>query len=398
MKIPFFDLSKQYQALRDTLLPSLEQLLPSCAYVGGPYVQAFEKQIAEYLGVKHAITCGNGTDALKLALRGAGVRPGDEVITTPFSFFATSEAIAAVGAVPVFVDIRLSDLNMDPEAIEPSITPKTKAILPVHIFGAPCAMEPINAIAQKHGLAVIEDACQAVGSAYGGTKIGGLGDAACFSFYPTKNLGAFGDGGMITTNSDEIATICRALKSHGAGKSGAEAFFLLHQEKVDQYLPQQASDDLLYDPYKYYNFLIGENSRLDAIQALILTHKLPRLDQWNARRKAIALRYLEALGDTPLRFCCQYEAESEPVYHQFAVLCDQRDALTRHLNEQGIGVGAFYPVALHQQFAHAYRQRQPSLPVAEAVCQRSLCLPIYPELTGEEQEYIIAAVHGFFKE
>lgn len=397
MKIPFFDLSRQYKEIQPETEAALQRFLPSCAYIGGPQVDAFEAQMAEYLGVKHAITCGNGTDALKLALRSVGVQPGDEVLTTAFSFFASSEAIAAIGAVPVFVDIRLSDLNLDPALLEKHITPKTKAILPVHIFGAPCGMNEINAIAQKHGLQVVEDACQAIGGEYHGQKLGSLGDAGCFSFFPTKNLGAFGDGGMVTTNSDQVATICRAIKSHGSGQNGAQAFALLHKEKVDQYLPQHASADGLYDPYKYYNFLIGENSRLDALQAVILSSKLPHLNRWNRRRQDIAREYIRGLAGLPLQLCQGFEKHGTSAYHQFALLSPQREALIAHLEAQGIGVGAFYPVALHQQFAHAYNQPQPTLPVVEAVCAQSFCLPIYPELQPEEQAYIIHTLHAFFK-
>lgn len=395
MKIPFFDVTRQYAQCKEEIGSIVAEVLQSGSFIGGKYVRDFEEKMADYLGVKHVLTCGNGTDALELALQSIGVGPGDEVITTPFSFFATSEAIAAVGAIPVFGDIRMSDLNLDPATIEARITEKTKAILPVHIFGAPFACDEVNAIARKHGLRVIEDACQAIGSSYHGHKTGTLSDAGCFSFYPTKNLGAFGDGGMVTTNDDDVATICSALKAHGAGKVGAQAFALLHHETPEDYLPQNATGDALYDPYKYYNFLIGDNSRLDAIQAAILTVKLRYLDQWNQRRHQLAQRYLDALQGTSLRTCCNYEKDSEAVYHQFVILSEHKEALADHLQKNGIGVGAFYPVPLHQQFAHAWHQHPETLPVAEKVCKMSLCLPVFPELTNEEQDAVIDAILTF---
>ena len=397
MKIPFFNLDRQYARFAKELEPAVGEVLSSAAYIGGKYVADFEKRVADYLGVKHAITCGNGTDALKLALRGAGVGPGDEVITTPFSFFATAEAVAAIGATPVFVDIRESDLNMDAEKIEAAITPRTKAILPVHIFGSPAPMEPINEIAARHGLKVIEDACQAIGSSYHGKMAGNLSDAGCFSFYPTKNLGAFGDGGMITTNDDELAVICSALKAHAAGKNGATAYTLLTGRSADDSLPPASQGDALYDPYKYYNFCIGENSRLDALQAMVLTVKLPHLKELNDRRAALAARYDRELADVPLTLPNKLEKDSVSCCHQYAVLCEEKEALAEHMAQAGVGTGAFYPVPLHKQVAFAAAEMNHTLPVAESVCKRSLCLPIFPELTDEEQEYIIACIHAFYR-
>lgn len=394
--IPFFDLERQYAKFAPELQPALMEVMASTAYIGGRYVADFERMMADYLGVKHAISCGNGTDALKLALRGAGVKPGDEVITTPFTFFATAEAIAAVGAAPIFVDIRESDLNIDPDQVEAAITPKTRAILPVHIFGAPAAMDELNAIAARHGLKVIEDACQAVGSSYHGKMAGNLGDAGCFSFYPTKNLGACGDGGLVTTNDDGIAAICRATKAHAAGKAGAAAYTLLTGENVEGMLPAGQKGDALYDPYKYYNFFIGENSRLDGIQAAILQKKLPHLKELNRRRAQLAARYTKELRDTPLKLVDEHEADSISCHHQYAVLCDQKEALAQYLGEKSIGTGAFYPVPLHKQAAFMASQGMRSLPVAESVCRRSVCLPVFPELTDEEQGLIIEEIHRFF--
>ena len=397
MNIPFFDISRQYTSLKTEVEKAIIEFLPTCNYIGGQIVSEFEKEMESYLGVKHVISCGNGTDALVLALRALNIKEGDEVITTPFSFFATSEAIATVGAKPVFVDIKLNDLNIDPALIESAITKKTKAILPVHIFGAPCAMDEINSIAKKHNLAVIEDACQAIGAKYKGKSIGSLGDIGCFSFYPTKNLGAFGDGGMMTTNSDELACVLRALKTHGSGKNGAEAFKALTHQDAMQYLPEIESKEAHYDPCKYYNFIVGGNSRLDAIQALVLRIKLNSLDEWNRRRNELSQRYKQALSECDIAFCMDYEEKSESACHQFVILSEQRDALIEHLGKNGIGTGTFYPVPLHKQIAHAHKDTQPSLPVAEKVCTMSLCLPVYPELQTQEQEYIIEQVKNFFR-
>lgn len=396
--IPFFNLDRQYELLKGEIEPAVLEMMASTAFIGGHYVAEFEKQMAEFLGVKHAISCGNGTDALKLALRGAGVKSGDEVITTPFSFFATAEAIAAVGATPVFVDIRESDLNIDPALVEAAVTDKTKAVLPVHIFGAPAAMDELNQIAAKHHLKVIEDACQAIGSTYHGKMAGNLGDAGCFSFYPTKNLGAYGDGGMITTNDDDIAAVCAATKAHAAGKAGAAAYTLLTGKDAEAMLPVAQEGDALYDPYKYYNFFIGENSRLDGVQAAVLMTKLPHLKALNARRAALAERYHRELADTPLKLVMTAEKDSFSCCHQYVVLAERKDELAHYLNENGIGTGAFYPVPLHKQAAFMPREAEHTLPVAESVCSRSLCLPVFPELSDEEQGTIIERIHRFYQE
>ena len=268
MKVPFLDLKEQYKELKNEVEPRIMEVLESCSYIGGRYVSCFEEQMEEYLGVRHVLGCSNGTDALMLALRACGIRPGDEVITTAFSFFATAESISAVGAKPVFVDIKPEDYNIDPICIEKAITPRTKAVVPVHIFGAMCDMDCIMKIAKSYGLKVIEDCAQAIGSEYKGKKAGTIGDIGCFSFYPTKNLGGAGDGGMVTTNNAEMNTVLKAIKEHGAGKNGADAVEILGGEADRIDLSEKESE--LYDPYKYYNYLIGYNSRLDAIQAVYL--------------------------------------------------------------------------------------------------------------------------------
>ena len=397
MNVPFLDLKKQYGELLEEIQKQVMPIFESCAFVGGKYVAEFEKQIQDYLGVKHAIGCGNGTDALVLALRACGVRPGDEVITTPFTFFATAEAIAAVGAKPVFIDIRKSDYMMDPAGIEPAITEKTKAVLPVHIFGGACDMDEILTVAHRHGLYVIEDDAQAIGMEYRGRKAGTLADIGCFSFYPTKNLGGCGDGGMVTTNDDKLAVNVRALHEHGAGKNGAAAYENIEGASAPLSSSEQATE--LYDPYKYFNFLIGYNSRLDAIQACVLSIKLKHLDEYNAKRAHHAKYYIEHLTDKVT--VPQYPADTKPCWHQFAVLSDYKYELSAYLAEHGVGSGTFYPVPLHQQKAfNAGNCKNPgaSLPVAEEVSSKSVCLPIFPEMTDEQLEYVVSVIDRFYKE
>ncbi len=398
MSVPFLDLKRQYETLQHELEPVALEALRCGNYIGGTYVTAFEEDMKAYLGVKHVIGCGNGTDALALALRACQVQPGDEVITTPFTFFASAEAIAAVGAVPVFVDVKETDFTIDPAAIEKKVTARTKAILPVHIFGMPCDMEAINAIAKKHGLRVIEDAAQAIGSQYQGKKIGNTENIASFSFYPTKNLGAFGDGGMVTTNDDELAIILRALREHGSGQNGAKARELLFGIRDDSLnsVAGATGADPLHNPYKYYNYLIGYNSRLDSVQAAMLSVKLKHLDRFNAARAAIGERYtreLQGLVGLP-----RWEVTAKPCYHQYAILTPHKKEMGQFLAERGIGSGAFYPVPLHLQKAFDHLGYQEgSLPMAERLCQETVCLPIFPELTEDEVGEVIQAVQAFVK-
>lgn len=398
MIVPFFDLKKQFHSIRDEVFECLQAVFNNCAFIGGNTVFHFERDIAEYLGVNHAIGCGNGTDALVLALKACGVKPGDEVITTAFSFFATAEAIASVGAIPVFVDVKASDYTIDPDWIEYAVTEKTKAIIPVHIFGCCCDMDRIMDIARKHGLYVIEDAAQAIGSSYKGVKAGCLGDIACFSFYPTKNLGGCGDGGMCVTNNPELAINIKALREHGAGKTGAMASLFLNGV-VTELEESSESESAFYDPYKYYNFLIGHNSRLDAIQACVLSIKLRRLDEYNARRAEIAKKYMEGLTHKVIK--PSYAEHLVPCWHQFVIITERKSELCAFLGSHGIGCGTFYPVPLHKQKAFNSdnsRTIADSLPVAEELARQTVCLPIYPELTDEEVVFVIAAVNAFFEE
>lgn len=392
MPVPFLDLNRQYQELSQEIEPKVLECLQSGMYINGPYVQKFEEKMAEYLGVKHVLGCSNGTDALVIALRACGVGHGDEVITTAFTFFATAEAIASIGARPIFVDVRQQDYNIDPNRVEAALTQKTKAILPVHIFGQPADMDPLNAIAKKHGIKVIEDAAQGIGSAYHGKMVGGLGDIGCFSFYPTKNLGAFGDAGMVTTNDDDLAIMLRSIKEHGAGKNGAftrEKLFGI----IDKVEEKSGASDL-YDPYKYYNYIIGYNSRLDAIQAAILEVKLAHLNEFNRKRAAIATYYTEQLQG--LCVLPATVSHTTNCWHQYAIRTDRKQELVQHLHQNGIGAGEFYPVPMHMQKAFAdLGYREGDLPVAEALCREVVCLPIFPELTDVEQEEVVSAVKAF---
>lgn len=396
MKVPFLDLKRQYQTIRDEVEPKISDILENCCFIGGKYVDDFENQMKAYLDVGHVLGCSNGTDALVLGLKACNIRPGDEVITTPFSFFATAEAIASVGAIPVFVDVKSDDYNIDPQKIENAITDKTKAILPVHIFGAPCDMDSIMEIARKNNLKVIEDDAQAIGSEYKGKKAGTLGDVGCFSFYPTKNLGGAGDGGMVTTNSDELCIALKAYKEHGAGEVGAKT-----REQQDGFTEIVETSEIateLYNPYKYYNYIIGYNSRLDAIQAAVLSTKLRYLNDYNNKRARIAERYIEGLDNRIKRPV--YSKDIKPCWHQFVVKSEYKSELCAYLTENGVGNGTFYPVPLHKQKAFNNYNCKISgsrLPVAEEISAQSVCLPIFPEMTDEEVGYVINTVNRFYE-
>ena len=391
MNIPLIDLKAQYKSIAEDLDRVTKEVLSSAGYIMGKNVTGFEKEFAEYLGVKHAISVGNGTDALVIALKSLGIGAGDEVITTPFTFFATAETISAVGATPVFVDVEKETFDIDPSKIEEKITSRTKAILPVHIFGQSARMDEINEIAKKHNLKVIEDACQAVGSKYKGKNIGTLGDVACFSFFPTKNLGCAGDGGILVTSDDDIATIARALRTHGSGENGQKAYNLLNNITEEVQTAHDA-DDTVYNPLKYYNYLIGYNTRLDAIQAAILRVKLPHLDNWNARRREIAKIYDEAFKDTELVTPIIRE-ENLPVYHMYILQSEKRDEVISKLKEKGIATGVYYPVPMHLQKVYKnLGYKTGDMPVAEYLSHRTFAIPVYPELTDEEINYIVDTI------
>lgn len=410
MRIPLVDLNQQTQAIKNSCLAKISSLLDSTSFIMGQDVLDLENNFCSMAGVPYAISCNSGTDALLLILEALGIGSGDEVITTPFTFFATAESISRVGATPVFVDVDRGTFNMDPQKLAAAITARTKAILPVHIFGQPADMEPILVLAKKHNLKVLEDACQAIGAKYtfaDGTvmPVGAIGDAAAFSFYPTKNLGAFGDGGMITTTDDNLATIIRALRTHGSGLNGKKAYELVSGEAVELGVEQSGqADSTVYDPTKYYNFLIGMNSRLDAMQAAILGVKMSYLPEWNQARQRLSQRYHVLLAEADLlgKLCPQTVLQNtESVYHLYVVTCEERAALTSFLNKKGIATGIYYPVPLHLQKVyqlgkHDLRYQPGDLPVSEWLCQRTMALPLFPEMTEEQQNYIIESIKEFY--
>lgn len=391
MNIPLIDLKAQYDSLGEKLDKVALGVLSSANYIMGKTVTDFEKEFADFVGVKHAISVGNGTDALVLSLKSMEIGKGGEVITTPFTFFATAEAISAVGATPVFVDVNKETFNIDVTKIEEKITSKTKAIMPVHIFGQSADMDEINEIAKKHNLYVIEDACQAVGGKYKGRKIGTLGDVACFSFFPTKNLGCAGDGGMIVTNDDKIATIARALRTHGSGENGQKAYNLLNNIE-EEVKTAEGANDTVYNPLKYYNYLIGFNTRLDAIQSAILSVKLKEIDSWNAKRREIVELYNEALQNSDLVTPVAKDY-NEHVYHMYILQSENREEVLAKLKEAGIATGVYYPVPLHLQKVYKdLGYKEGDMPVSEYLSHRTFAIPVYPELTKEQVEYIISKV------
>ena len=388
MKVSLLNLKRQYKYLKEDIETTISEILEGGAYINGPQTKKFEKRMEEYLCIKHAIGVGNGTDALVIALEALGICKGDEVITSPFTFFATAEAISVVGATPVFVDVKLEDFNIDENKIEKAITSKTKAIIPVHIFGTPANMDKISEIAKKNNLYVIEDACQAIGAKYKDKMVGTLSDIACFSFFPTKNLGTYGDGGLITTNNDNLATICRALKAHGSGENGEIAYNLLNDIKEEVKVDNQV-DDTVYNPKKYYNYLIGHNSRLDELHAGILNVKLNYLDEWNKKRNDIAKYYDEELDDKKYKKM-RLNKENFNVYHMYIIQTENRDELTKKLDEAEVSYGVYYPVPLHLQKVYKnLGYKKGDLPNAEYLSKRTLAIPVDPELTEEEKEYII---------
>lgn len=364
MKIPSFDIKNQYQTLATELTDVVSAVMADGRYIMGPQVQAFETQFADYLGCTHVVSCNSGTDALHLALRALKIGAGDEVITTPFTFIATTEAIGMVGATPVFVDVDLNTYNIDPKEIEKKITPRTKAILPVHLYGCPCNMTEIMAIAQRYDLKVIEDCAQATGASWEGEKVGTIGDVGCFSFFPTKNLGCFGDGGAIATNDPQIAERVEYLRRHGG--------------KV-----------------KYQHDELGLNSRLDTLQAAILSVKLRYLEQWNTNRKAIAYYYLQQLASVPGIMLPAVIAHGTSVWNQFTirVLDGQREVVQNLLKSQGISTAVYYPVPLHLQQVHAQLNYLPgTLPNSESLSREVLSLPMFPELNLSQQKHVAEAL------
>ena len=391
MNIPLLNLKRQYKNIEEEVNASVLECFKNAQYIMGENVKQFEKEIAEKIGVKHAITVGNGTDALIIALKSLGIKEGDEVITTDYTFFATAEAIRFVGATPVFCDVELDTYNIDPSQIEEKITDKTKAIICVHLFGNACKMDQINDIAKRHNLYVIEDAAQAINSQYKGKNVGNLGDVACFSFFPTKNLGCFGDGGMITTNDDDLATIIRALKVHGSGENGMKAYAILNDEGVEV-VEQNSGDNTVYNPLKYYNYLIGHNSRLDEIQAAILRIKLKHLDEYTENRRSISHKYIDALKNTSLVMPTETEG-GKHVFHLFILQSENREEIESKLKEKGIATGTYYKVPMHLQKAfNDLGYKKGDFPNAEYLSERTFAIPLFPEMNDEEREYIINSI------
>ncbi|MNX33692.1 dTDP-3-amino-3,6-dideoxy-alpha-D-galactopyranose transaminase [compost metagenome] len=360
--IPILDLKPQYESLQAQMDEAILAAVRSGQYINGPNVKAFEKELADYLGSKHAIGLNSGTDALHLALRALDIGPGDEVITVPFTFVATTEAIGIVGAKPVFVDIDPVTYNMDPAEVEAKITPRTKAIMPVHLYGQPADMEALMAIAKKHNLYVIEDCAQAIGATINGKRVGTIGTIGCFSFFPSKNLGAYGDGGACTTDDPELAARITALRGHGGR-------------------------------VKYHHEELGVNSRLDEVQAAVLRVKLPHLDQWNAARREVAKRYNELLKDIPGVMLPEELSGTLPVYHQYTIRLKDRDGIQESLKNRGIQTMVYYPVPLHLQKVHDYLDCESGdFPISERAAREVLSLPIFPELTLEQQQEVAEAL------
>lgn len=362
--IPMIDLNREMLYLKDAIQFSINDVLDSGIYVLGERVEALEKRIANYTNTTFGIGLANGTDALLLALKALGICAGDEVITTAFTFVATAEAIALTGATPVFVDIDPHTYNIDPDLIRKAITPRTKAIIVVHLYGRAAEMTTILEIAQRHNIKVIEDACQALGTEYGGHKAGSLGAIGCFSFYPSKNLGAFGDGGMVVTNDKDLHEKICELRNHGSRQ-------------------------------RYVHSSIGINSRLDELQAAVLLVKMNYLDLFLERRRSIAERYtteLSPFAKTPSIF-----KDRGHTFHQYCIEIDHRADMQQYLKEKLISTAVYYPIPLHLQEAFAYlNYKNGDLPVTETISARILALPIFPTMTSDEQEYIIAAIRDYY--
>jgi dTDP-4-amino-4,6-dideoxygalactose transaminase len=359
MNIPLVDLKAQYERIKDEINTIIQEVISQSAFIGGPHVQAFEEAFAEFCEAKHCVGTGNGTDALFIALKSLGIGVGDEVITAANSFIATSEAITTTGARVIFCDINPQTYNIDVGQVEAKITPRTKAIIPVHLYGQPVDMDPLLELARRYGLKIIEDAAQAHGARYKGRRVGSLGDVACFSFYPGKNLGAYGDGGAIVTDDDELALKIRMFANHG---------------RVE----------------KYNHQIEGMNSRLDGLQAAILSVKLKYLEEWTESRRQLASLYNELLANTEVVTPVE-NADMLAVYHLYVVRLRNgtRDAVCQELLRQGIGVGIHYPIALPNLQAYSHlSEAERACPEATAASQEILSLPLYPELTGAEVQYI----------
>ena len=369
MNVPLLDLNAQYQTIRAELVAAVTAVCDEQGFILGPRVVDLEKALATYLGSAHAIGCASGSDAILLALTAVGVGPGDEVVTVPFTFFATGGSISRLGATPVFVDILPDTFNLDPSKLDRAVTARTKAMVPVHLFGQCADMETIKAIAAKKKIAVIEDACQAIGAARHGVKAGNLGDVGCFSFFPSKNLGGFGDGGLMTTNDPKLAESLAMLRVHGS--------------KV-----------------RYVHELIGMNSRLDALQAAVLRVKLNYLDQWTKGRQRNAARYEQLFDAAKLEGRITLpvtETGNAHVFNQYTIRAQKRDELRAYLKDKGIGTEVYYPIPLHLQSCYkGLGHRKGAFPLSEQASEEALSLPVYAEITEDQQTYVVEEIRRFY--
>lgn len=392
-KIQLMNVQRQHEQHAAEYEKAVIDVMRSGQYIGGSAVNAFEEEFAAYAGARYGVSCGNGTDAIVLALRALNIGRGDEVITVPFTFFATAEGIAAVGATPVFVDVDKDTYCMDVTQIESKITIRTKAIMAVHIYGHSADMDTINAIAKAHNLFVITDCAQSAGTEYKGSRSNTLGDVSCYSFFPTKNLGCDGDGGMVVTDNEDIARACRSYKVHGSGADGLytlKAQFDARGEELPENIP--------YGENKYYNYLIGYNSRLDALQAALLRVKLNYLGEFVAGRRRNAKLYNEALKDT--EYGTPYEAPyTKHSYYIYALQHENAQKIMKKLQTAGVPCGTYYPVPLHLQGAFAYLgYKKGDFPVTEKLAETTFAIPVFPELSDDERKYIIDALKNAIKD
>ncbi len=393
-KIMLMNVSRQYEAHKEGINNRIQKVLSSGNFISSKEVERFEKRLSKYNNIKNAVTVGNGTDALIIALRAIGIKKGDEVIVPAMSFFATSEAIVQVGATPIFVDINKDDFTIDVNNIEKNITKKTKAVIPVHLYGRLSNMKEIITLSKKYNFKVVEDACQSIGAVMNGIKAGSFGDVACISFFPTKNLGAYGDGGVILTDDNIIATRARALRVHGSGKNGIESFSFFNDSNISKgnILDEEYLD--FYDT-KYNNSIIGYNSRLDELQAAILDYKLDYLDEWNQKRIKIAQKYHSKIKNDKI-FLPQFYDDGSHVYYVFPIIVKERRKLIEYLDKHGISTGIYFPIPLHLQPAHNdLRHKLGDYPNAEWLSKYSLTIPLFPELTEEEVDYVIEIINKY---
>ena len=361
LTVPYFDLTAQYRDLRDEIRDAIDRVCSKAGFILGEEVERFEQAFAKYCGVKHCVGLNSGTSALHLAMLAAGIGPGDEVITTANTFIATVEAIIYTGATPVFADIDPATANIDPEKIEQAITKRTRAVIPVHLYGRPANLEAITRMASDHGFLIIEDACQAHGASFQGKRVGGFGHSAAFSFYPGKNLGAYGEGGALTTNDDEVAKLARALRSHG-------------------------------ETVRYVHKYVGYNYRMDGFQAAVLNVKLKHLDEWTSKRQAFSSLYGELLADA-LVDLPQDSPEAECVYHLFVAYVEDRDRVRAALQERGVQTAVHYPKPVHlQEGLEHLGYKEGSLPNTERACQRVMSMPLFPEMTVEQVRHAASSL------